>query len=41
VGIAVGLRRGARVTGRPRSARLLGRVLAIIRRSLIVNIVGS
>jgi hypothetical protein len=41
VGVAFELRRGARVAGRPRRARLLGRVLALIRRSLIVSVFGS
>jgi hypothetical protein len=41
VGVAVGLRRGARVAGRSRRARLLGRVIAIVRRSRIVYFIGS
>jgi hypothetical protein len=41
VGVAFKLRRGARVAGRPRRARLFRRVLALIRRSIIVNRFGS
>jgi hypothetical protein len=36
MGVALGLRRGARVTSRSRRARLLGRMVAVGRRSLIL-----
>jgi hypothetical protein len=41
MGVALGLRRGARVTSRSRRARLLGRMVALVRRSLILKLFWS